>query len=231
MVKMALATDKHNIYNTFNKQFAKQITIINCSIKDGTFYYTTDDTNLCVILGDSQNFMVTCQTYLEYDILLSYVKYLHTYYKSSVFERKIFDEIYGYLVTNNVCIDSIFYMSNDDGDKITIRFNNKEKYMVSEKYYRSSDRDLSGLSKSFQCMRKFSGCVDYFNRLYNLKCIAHTHKTSPYIVSSNKNQYDNRMILDIIDSNSSSVYQYAFAFANKDYGDKLIKYMTTPSLS
>jgi hypothetical protein len=214
---MATTTNKQDMYHTFNTQFAEQLSIIKNSITDNTLYYVTDDTNLCIRLGKDQGIVASCQTNFEYSVLLSYVKYLHAYYQSDVSERQIFDDIYDRLVTQNIYITSSFYQSDNKGDRIQLKFSNKETYILSD------DGDLYKLNKSLKFIRSFSINIDSFNELYNFKCIANTHNITPYIIN-NKNQYDNQVILDIIDINNT-FKQYKIEFSNKNYGRHILDYI------
>jgi hypothetical protein len=215
---MATTTNKQDMYHTFNTQFAEQLSIIKNSTTDNTLHYVTDDNNRCIKLGKDQEIMVTCPTKLEYDTLLSYVKYLHTYYQSDVSERQIFDDIYDRLVTQNIYITSSFYQSYNKGNRIELKFSNKKEYTL------SSDGYLKKIYDNLEPVRKFAIQAYVFNELYNLKCMANAYNITPYFISNEKNQYDNQVILDIIDTNNT-IKQYKFEFSNKNYKQHILDYI------
>jgi hypothetical protein len=218
---MAITTSNQGIYHTFNTQFAEQLSIIKSSIKDDTFYYTEDDTNLCIKLGKDQEIMVTCPTKMEYDTLLSYITYLHIYYKEDMEKREMLDVVYHHLVTHNVYIESIYYTRNKKGEKLELKFNNNEKYVLSRDTNSSS---LPEFHESIKFLWEFSSDAYGFDELYNLKCIAKKYDIKPYIISNEKNQYDNNIILDIVDANNVHTI-HKFAFAIKKYGQHLLDYI------
>jgi hypothetical protein len=199
----------------FTQHFYERLKFIN---NNNIYNFREDKAGKCIYLCDDKH-IITTNTEYEYDTILSYITYKHSYYYMHPNGQALLEKVSQYLEQNNIMIGSCNIHKNISDIEIRIIYSNFNRE------YFTFDKNNTYVFKLFDIigeLQEYKSNISDFNILHNIKHIANKYKLTPYIGTKEKMVY--YIAIDYVNPDGVQI-PLSLPFSNEKYGQQLLDYI------